>query len=242
MVDLMEHRTMDRVTQEAEDAADKPRTRAAGMWREIADRLQDQIVFGQIQPQQHLIEEEAMDAFGASRHAVRRAYEELERSGLIVRLPNRGARVRSYSAGEVRDLYEIREALENKAAQRFLLPAPAELIADLRRLAKRHEDASSSGDIQELFRANNDFHEALYGACGNPALAAAIRSYSWLTHPIRMRFITNKDYHARAVEQHLRMIELLAETDNEALARLCVDHLQPSKRFYLSMYGHNDVR
>lgn len=237
----MEHDTTVKPAQTSADANHKPRVRAAGMWREVADQLQEQIVFGKIQPQQHLIEEEAMEAFGASRHAVRRAFEELERSGLVVRLPNRGARVRSYSATEVRDLYEIREALEYKAAQRYALPAPPQLIAELRRIAQRHRNATASGDIHELFRANNDFHEVFYGACGNQALAAAIRSYSWLTHPIRMRFITHKDHHVRAVEQHLHMIELLSGTDNEALASLCAEHLQPSKRFYLSMYGHDDA-
>lgn len=220
-----------------DEVREKLRPRATGMWRDVANTLRDSIFFGRLQPRQHLIEEDIMEQSGASRHAVRRAFEELERGGLVVRLPNRGARVRSYSPEEVENLYEVRETLEMKAALRIALPASAKLIAELEEIERRHERASAAQDIPDLFSTNSAFHATLYGACGNAALAAAIRGYSWQTHPIRTRFITNRDGHGRAVEQHWQMIHLLSGDDNEALARLCHDHLQPSKRFYLSLYG-----
>jgi DNA-binding GntR family transcriptional regulator len=213
------------------------RTRAAGQWRVVFDNLQSDIIFGRLQPEQHLIEDEIMERMEASRHAVRRALEELEQTGLAVRLPNRGARVRSYQPGEVQDLFEVRETLEQSAALRMKLPAPAALIKKLEDIASRHEAACAQRNIIENFRANNDFHETLYKACGNAALAEAIRKYSWLTHPVRMRFITQGDHHLIAASEHRQMISLLSSKDNKALARLCVAHLQSSKRFYLSMYG-----
>jgi DNA-binding GntR family transcriptional regulator len=216
---------------------EQTKLRASGAWRDVANDLQDDILFGRLQPRQHLIEDEIMAQTGASRHAVRRAFEELERAGLVVRLPNRGVRVRSYSPEEVEDLFELRETLEMKAALRIKLPAPRELIDALDAIQRRHEQASAVGDVMPMFNANNEFHERLYSACGNQVLAAAIRAYSWQTHPIRMRFITNREGHDRAVEQHWRMIRLLSGHDNQALADLCYDHLQPSKRFYLSLYG-----
>jgi DNA-binding GntR family transcriptional regulator len=216
---------------------ESPRGRAAGLWRVVFDALQEDIIFGRLQPEQHLVEDEVIARLDASRHAVRRAFEELEQIGLAVRLPNRGARVRSYRPGEVQDLYEVREALERTAALRIPLPASPELIDKLEEIASRHEKACAQRNILANFRANNEFHETLFGACGNVALADAIRRYSWLTHPVRMRSITQDGHHLIAAAEHRQMISMLSGTDNNALARLCVAHLEPSKRFYLSMYG-----
>lgn len=210
--------------------------RMSGAWRELASQLQHDIFFGHLQPRQHLIEDEIMSGTGASRHAVRRSFEELERTGLVVRLPNKGVRVRSYTPEEVQNLYELRETLETKAASRIALPASTELVRKLEAIQQRHDSAIRSQDISLLFDANNEFHETLYGACGNVLLADAIRFYSWQTHPIRTRFIANKDWHLKAAEQHREMIRLLRTSDNRSLARVCYDHLQPSKEFYLSVH------
>jgi DNA-binding GntR family transcriptional regulator len=62
---------------------ESPRSRAAGLWRVVFDALQEDIIFGRLQPEQHLVEDEVIARLDASRHAVRRAFEELEQIGLI---------------------------------------------------------------------------------------------------------------------------------------------------------------
>ena len=56
------------------------------MWRHVADVLQRDIIFGRLQPREHLIEDEIMLRIGASRHAVRRSFDEMDHasSTLIV--------------------------------------------------------------------------------------------------------------------------------------------------------------
>jgi len=206
------------------------------MWRHVADLLQRDIIFGRLQPREHLIEDEIMERIDTSRHAVRRAFDEMERNGLIVREPNRGARVRSYTPNEVEDLYEVREILESKAVFRIKLPAPDALIKRLSTIQKSHERASGRGDVVEVFEANNLFHETFYQACGNEALAEAIRLYAMQTHPIRMRLMSDTAWRKKVVQQHWQMIEFLSRADRKALAALCLNHILPPKDFYLSMY------
>lgn len=212
------------------------RYRTAGQWQSVAATLQREIIFGRLQPRERLVEDEIIERTGASRHAVRRAFDEMSQNGLVVRLPHKGARVRSYTAEEVNDLYELRETLEAKAALRILLPAPAQLIEELAAIQQEHEAASRAGDVVRLFEANNHFHEALYSACGNATLAEAIRLYSTQTHPIRMRSMSDDSWREEAVRQHWRMIEALGKGDNSALAALCLTHIRAPKEFYLSLY------
>lgn len=210
--------------------------RATGAWRDIANALQRDIIFGRLQPKEHLVEDEIIERTKTSRHAVRRAFEEMERNGLVIRQPNKGVRVRSYTRKEVEDLYEVRGILEARAAAGIRLPVSKDLIARLTAIQTKHERASDKGNVVELFETNNLFHETLYQACGNTVLADAIRIYSLLTHTIRMRNMSDKTWRKEAVRQHWAMIKLLSEKDSKALSALCLKHIQHPKEFYLSLY------
>ena len=76
-------------------------------WDAVYRELQRQIIAGQLRPRERLVEDEIIERTGATRHAVRRAFDELERVGLVLRQPNKGVQVRDYSITEVEELYEI---------------------------------------------------------------------------------------------------------------------------------------
>jgi DNA-binding GntR family transcriptional regulator len=213
----------------------EPRRRASGAWREVAEVLERDIIFGRLQPKEHLIEDEIMERTETSRHAVRRAFEEMEKNGLVIRQPNKGVRVRSYTRQEIENLYVVRETLEMKAASLIKLPVSDDLVAELTAIEKKHERASNKGDVVRLFELNNEFHETLYKACGNSVLQEAIKNFALMTHTIRMRHMSEKSWRDEAVRQHWKMIELLGGKKKKELIELCSEHLQPNKRFYLSV-------
>lgn len=208
--------------------------RSHGAWKSISQQLQDEIFSGRLQPREHLIEDDIIDRTGASRHAVRRALDDLVSLGLATSLPSRGTRIRGYSGDEVRHLYEVREILEQSAARRIPLPATPQLIKQLKSIEAEHKEANLRKDLTAVFETNGRFHEALYAASGNPTLCQAIADYARQTLPIRMRYVTFRGKVDEPGKDHDRMIELMQGRDAEALAQLCYDHLQPSKAFYLS--------
>ncbi|HTO28029.1 MAG TPA: GntR family transcriptional regulator, partial [Devosia sp.] len=75
----------------------KPLTEQAKSWDTVYRDLQRGIISGQYRPRERLVEDEIIARTGATRHAVRRAFDELERLGLAVRQPNKGVQVRDYS-------------------------------------------------------------------------------------------------------------------------------------------------
>lgn len=200
----------------------------------IVALLEEDIIFGRLAPGARLTEDALMARFGASRHFIRQALVEMERRGVVGRERNVGAAVRSYSAEEVRQIYEVREMLTRQAMLMIALPAARERIAHLEALQEAYRDKVEKRDLRGIHEANDAFHLALFEACGNPYLVRTLTDYMGLTLPIRAKNLADADGLRLSINQHGIMIDLLRGRDRWALAQLCVDHMQPSKVDYLA--------
>jgi DNA-binding GntR family transcriptional regulator len=209
-------------------------TRSPGQWEAVARELQRQIIVGELKPRERLIEDEIIERQTATRHAVRRAFDELERLGLVVRRENRGVHVRDYALIEVEDLYEVRECLERQAALRFPFPAPDAVIGKLTSLASDHAHVSREKRFSDIFHLNNKFHQTLYAAAGNASLAEAIRRYTFATHPIRSRAFPSDELREVAIRDHRAMIEAIQSEDGAGLAELIAEHIRRPMRYYIA--------
>jgi DNA-binding GntR family transcriptional regulator len=199
----------------------------------IIAALEEDIIFGRVQPGARLVEDALMERFGTSRHYIRQALSRLERMGIVVKEPNKGAKVRAFMPEEVAQIYQVRELLQRQAALMIPLPAPAALIDELYKVHEaycRHVDAANLRGVHEQ---NDRFHATMFAACGNPYLMQSIRDYMNLTHAIRANSLAVPAKLAVSRNQHALMIEMLKGSDSWSLAQLCVDHLQPSKQDYL---------
>jgi DNA-binding GntR family transcriptional regulator len=203
----------------------------------VVAALEEDIVLGRLHPRERLIEEELIDRFGASRHLIRQALVELDRMGLIERIPNRGAQVRSYTAGEVEALYELRELLETEAARRIALPLTAKDLGDLKALQAIHDIAVAQSDFAGIFRANLAFHRKLFSFCNNAFLAGAIEAAAQRAHGIRFFVLTGPVEREQARLEHNAMVAAIENNDRESLVRLCRDHLPASKSAYLRTFN-----
>ena len=201
----------------------------------VVERIEEDIVLGRLHPRERLIEDALMKRFGAKRHVIREALLDLERMGVIERVPNRGAQVRSYTAEAVHQLYQMRVMLETFAAGLIPLPLPAAALDELRTIQALHDNAVQKGDLQRVFRQNIAFHWALFANCGNPYLSAAINDYSHRAHVIRFHSLNQRRFMLRARDDHRAMIAAIEACDREALIDLCRKHLTPSKDAYLKL-------
>lgn len=200
---------------------------------QIVRRLEEDIIFGRFAPGSRLVEDTLMARYETSRHSVRQGLFELERQGIVLREKNIGATVRSYSSDEVRQIYEVREMLTRQAVLMIPLPAPPALIDQLRALQDNYCSFADKGDLRGIHEANDAFHLALFGACGNPYLVQSLLSYMKLTLPIRAKNLADTDGLRISQQQHDMMIDMLQRRDSWALAQLCVEHMRYSKSDYL---------
>lgn len=200
----------------------------------VIARLEEDIIFGRFAPGARLTEDMLIARYEASRHFIRQSLVEMERRGIVRRERNVGATVCSYSAEEVRQIYDVREMLTRQAALMVPLPAPQSLIERLRLLQRAYRDRAEAEDLRGVHDANDAFHIALFEACGNPYLVRTLQEYMDLTLPMRAKNLADPEGLRVSIAQHELMITLLSGRDIWAFAQLSVDHMQSSKIDYLS--------
>jgi len=204
---------------------------------EIVRHIKQNIIFGRLRPRERLIEEDITAQFDVSRHVVRAAIVELEQLGLVTRRPNKGVTVRDFSVQEVDQIYEMRALLQAEASRRIPMPANNVLISQLEGIHKDYCAAHDRGELQVVCSLNNQFHRAIWAACGNACLSGLIDRLWVETLGIRCYGIGDPGLLKLARAEHARMIELLRIGDREAFIALTVDHMQPSLDAYKRAHG-----
>ena len=199
--------------------------------------LEEDILLGRLYPRERLVEDRLAERFGQKRHVVRQALGDLETVGLIVREAGKGAVVRDYSLREVDDLYRMREIVEGQAALLIPLPVPAERLGDVERLCDAYAQAVDATDMRAVIESNKRFHQTIYRLCGNPFLSDVIDNMAQRANLVRFSSIADPAALEQARDEHFGIVDALKGTDNDALARLCVAHIQPSRRRYLERHA-----
>ncbi|MBL4726499.1 MAG: GntR family transcriptional regulator [Rhizobiaceae bacterium] len=195
--------------------------------------LEEDIVLGRLYPRERLVEEQLALRFGIKRHVVRQVLSGLEAAGLIVRQGGKGAMVREYSAEDVMQLYQMREIVEGQAAAMIDLPIAETDFDRLEKICDDYADAIEQTNMRGVIENNKRFHREVYRLCGNDFLADVIDNMGQKANLVRFSSTSDPKYLAQARDEHFGILQALKGTDNALLAKLCVDHMQPSRRIYL---------
>src|SRR4029079_8797373 len=127
----------------------------------VADQIREEILSGRLPSGQRLVEARIANTLDVSRGPVREAFQLLCAEGLLEEEPRRGMYVVSLTPDDIREIYDLRSAIEGRAAQ---LLAASHREADLRELRKRldqFEAAAANGDIRAVSRADLEFHDTM---------------------------------------------------------------------------------
>jgi len=156
---------------------------------QIAARLSERILAGACAPGQRILEQAVAAEFSVSRGPVREALRLLEKDGLVTILPRRGAQVTNLSIAEVKEIFDIRAALNGLRDRQIaedperarMLPALEAEVSRLARLARQSEQGEAY--LETVFRLNRLLTQASRNVRLRSileALAAQTRRYSQL--------------------------------------------------------------
>jgi len=203
----------------------------------IVRKLEEDIVLGRRHPRERLVEQDLCTDFDTHRGDVRLALFELEKMGIVERIPNRGAIVRDLKPREVREIYDVREELEVMAVRILPFPVPDTDIVRLEAIQHGHGKAVDAGDLLAVFHSNIQFHRALFGLCGNTCLIETIEYLAQKVAGIRSYAHAKPEALNDARRDHIAMIKALRNSRRDDLINLTRRHLKPAALAYIDAYG-----
>jgi len=194
----------------------------------IAHEIRRAILEGRLEPGDVLREEQLARELGTSRTPVREALIELRNEGLVESTATRRAIVRSYDDDELRDIYELRAALEAHAAGIAAERANAAAILDLETSIERFRAlvAVAEEDVQPLVAENLVFHGVIGDATGVPRLKKMIDQVMVIPRRYRAYAAYAPENRATIERDHRAIAQAIAARDPAAAQQLMAAHVR----------------
>lgn len=194
----------------------------------VFQALADEILAGDLAPGTPLPERSLVDRFGISRTPIRQVLWMLERDGLVDVLPNRGAFVKKLGAGEVIELFQLREALEPLAAMLAASQRPAHEAEALKALMLDAE-ADEQRDVKELVDLGAELHDALARWSGNKMLERIYDTLRMQTRLLRNLLHEAAGSERASLREHIEILSAVADRDENAAFTRMADHLRRAR-------------
>lgn len=188
-------------------------------------QLEKDISEGRLLPGSPLDEESLCARFEMSRTPVREALLHLAAVGLVTIVPRAGIYVARLSLTELMALVELLAELEAGCAKLATRRIDATEVAALKRVLRDSLACEKANDVQGYAHCNARFHEILYVACRNPAMAADIARIRARVRIYRRSVFENQVRIRRSRLDHTRIVEAIVDGDPDAAARFMLEHI-----------------
>ena len=188
----------------------------------ISHELAARIISGRIEAGARLRQDHIAEEFGASHVPVREAFRRLETQGLVESEPRRGVRVAGFTPDEVREVAEMRAALE-ALALRNAAPHLTRAILDEAEQANLASDRAR--DVHAWEEANRRFHRLILAPCGMPRLLRTIDDL----HTASARFLFSgwrAEWERPTDRDHRAILTALRAGDAEDAATVLARHVR----------------
>ncbi len=207
-------------------------TRSTSHAERVYAGLREQLLRGDLPVGRRLVELQLAAEFQTSRTPVREALRRLEGDGHIVRDPGGGLSPSAPSVTSMRELYEVRVAIEELVARRAStagdhgrLEAIEEQWCDLQSGWHGTRDVPRGPDF---VHADERFHLALAAASGNDVAEAMLADLNDRIRILRVHDFTTDDRIAATIAEHLEILGCVIAGDADAAAAFMRAHVQRS--------------
>lgn len=198
--------------------------------------LRDKILNNELKPGERIDYDALMRETGVSRTPLRDAINRLTEDGLIEVKARSGSYVYMPNAKDVRELYDVRKALECQAVESAAPLLSKETLEALLRETEEADAAIRAGDVRQFFEADRRFHRTIIRHSGNDLLIGLLERLELKIQWFGV-IITKFDRPQQANEQHKRILQALLEGDAAAAKRRMADHIERIKQFTIIDYS-----
>ncbi|WP_029211221.1 MULTISPECIES: GntR family transcriptional regulator [Arsenicicoccus] len=205
------------------------------MSERLRDELRARIVATDVHPGDLLLEKSLAEEYSVSKTPVREALQMLAVEGWVTVIPRRGYTVSSMGFHDIREVMELRRAVEPMVAAAAAAGVTAALVTDLEGLLEQQVSASEHA---EAVRAASLFHRRIAAAARNRRAEATLshlfdettRAHALL--PPLATYIAADSEHAA----HADVLDAIRAADPAAAERIMRDHLTEAESAMIAAF------
>lgn len=206
------------------------------------DRILHDILSFKLKPGDSVSDYQLSKDSGMSRTPVREAIQKLMYDSLVV-LENGKAVVADISEEDIREITELRSALERQAIEIILTrqPLSSQALAQLRQLNNELQEAIKARDYKRNFGIEDRFHGLLVKSCGNKRIMEAYEQYHLLMVRARWLSIFYPDYEP-TLDEHAAIIDALESGNREAAIAALDRHMHSSYKHFSRVFTDPEIK
>lgn len=199
---------------------------------QVYARILEAITDRTLPPGHRIRQNELAERLGVSRQPVSHALHLLHRQGLVAESGRRGFEVTRLDPERIRQLYEVRGAIDALAARL----AAGRIRSDASRRAQFEAALGAGRTIREdtplsrLIALDVDFHRAIYRLAGNPAIEEMIAPQWPHMRRSMATVLAELDYRERAWSEHATIGAAIVAGNAEAAEAAALAHAQTAGR------------
>lgn len=200
--------------------------------RLVRERLRQAIVLGVIPAGSRLNQVQLAKQLGVSRMPVRTAAAELIAEGLLENAPGGGVTVRWFTEQDLRDVFEVRIAIESRAVRHVADNQPTWGLARIEQVVAKHKPAMPTYGASQLLDADREFHMSILDATENSYFRQSIMSVWSIVERGMVQMLHLEHVFKRAWDEHDAIAQALRAGTPDVAEELLRQHLE---------HGANDL-
>ena len=191
----------------------------------VFNTLRQAILRGELKPGERLMDIQLANKLGVSRTPIREALRKLELEGLVNMVPRKGAEVADITEKSLRDVLEVRKALEELSVQLACEKITEEEIEELKRVAERFKDTLDDQDVTKIAEADVAFHDVIYTATDNQKLILLLNNLREQMYRYRVEYLKKEEAYPQLIAEHEELIDNISKRNKEEATRIMCEHI-----------------
>lgn len=196
----------------------------------VFNTLRKAILTGRLKPGERLMEVHLASKLGVSRTPIREAIRKLELEGLVIMIPRRGAEVAQITEKSLKDVLEVRRALDALSVELACDRITEEEIHTLKEACDDFETAVRGKDASVIAKADVALHDIIVKATGNQRLQQLVNNLAEQMYRYRFVYIKDESQHDKLIAEHKEIFESIADRDKERASKAAKIHIDNQEK------------
>ncbi len=191
----------------------------------VFNTLRQEILTGKLKPGERLMEIHLANKLGVSRTPIREAIRKLELEGLVIMIPRRGAEVAQITWKNLKEVLEVRRALDVLVIELACERMTPEELSTLYNACEKFKDATKNSDTRKIAEADVELHDIIVASARNGRLTQLLNNLAEQMYRYRFEYLKDASQHEMLVQEHYDMYQSILNKDKISAARVVRKHI-----------------